>query len=937
MSLVVTGLPRAPKVLSRVLTASLLAVGVSVALGVSALGSAQPPDPDTADLARRIEALRRSGTHLPEGTLLSLEYTVETADAIRRNHSDAARAWRRRAARYLDRAEAGHDPFQEEAGKLTARGYRSPISQSTQSYSVYLPPGYDPNRQYPLYIALHGGSSNGNLFLGVVMGQNLDWETYDQHLYDEFTARWTPDWIVVAPTGFGQVMWRYMGEQDVLDVLDDVQRHYPVDPNRIVLAGLSNGGVGAYAIGTRHSWRFSHVQAMAGAPSWLQYLGRTSSTDRRVVTPWSGLHLAENTANTRFFYYHGRTDGGPMRPEFVNAFSQTMRELGVPNNETWFNAGHDILNLTLRHGRVFAQLVAPRDPRPSEVRLVSGDYRASRQHWVEVTRFTHFGTLGKARGRVHERAATLTTENLDAIRLHVSDMPFTGAPGDEVTLTVDTHEVYRGPREALGTHLQLARVDGQWRTGLLPHTPGALEKRPGLSGPIGDAYFGRIVHVYGTQREGSTADLRAAAERGARGFLLWGWDIRQEVIPDTDAGEARYRDATLMLYGAPGDNAVLDRLASRLPIQVEAQAVVVGAQRYSGNDVGVRYIYPNPENPARYVIVSTGVNAAIIRAASNLPEWLPDWFVYNTATVRNTQPRVPGRRNPEVASGFFDDHWQLPGATTAAATATAPAPSPSARRSGEGGGDDDASAPIVSTLPIPRAPAVPGPPERFLAPESDPAGPAARAMWARIPEFYNFRAHIPGAEWRVSESQRFSVRPEAECLADLASKGVVARRRPDLVTPVPSPVELLGPVDGVWFLSSHIERPIVIACELAARLPALAAILKRHGVEGVELISDYREEPFTSFHTMGMALDIGRLYRGRGFMSVQAHYEATPNQRTCSGPQPSGASARVLRRIACDVYRSGQFHSMLTPNYNEGHRDHFHIDIRPDDPRAFLR
>jgi hypothetical protein len=122
-------------------------------------------------------------------------------------------------------------------------------------------------------------------------------------------------------------------------------------------------------------------------------------------------------------------------------------------------------------------------------------------------------------------------------------------------------------------------------------------------------------------------------------------------------------------------------------------------------------------------------------------------------------------------------------------------------------------------------------------------------------------------------------------------------------------VELLGPVDGVWFLSSHSERPILIACEMAARLPALVAVLKQHGVEGVEVLSAYREEPFTSFHTMGMALDINRLYRGRGWLSVQSHYEATPDQRTCSGPQPAGGAARVLRRIACDLYRSGKFQS----------------------------
>ena len=39
--------------------------------------------------------------------------------------------------------------------------------------------------------------------------------------------------------------------------------------------------------------------------------------------------------------------------------------------------------------------------------------------------------------------------------------------------------------------------------------------------------------------------------------------------------------------------------------------------------MGVRFIYPNPDHPTRYVIVSTGVNAAVIRAASNLPEFLP--------------------------------------------------------------------------------------------------------------------------------------------------------------------------------------------------------------------------------------------------------------------------------------------------------------------------
>ena len=178
------------------------------------------------------------------------------------------------------------------------------MSPTLQGYAVYIPPDYDPSRRYPLYVALHGGSSNGNLFLGVVLGNNMDWETYSQHLYDEYTPRWSPDWIVVAPTGFGQMMWRWMGERDVLDVIDDVRRHYSVDDNRVVLGGLSNGGVGSYAIGARHAWRFAAVHAMAGAPSWIQYLGgRVTATERLGSSPtapgtWRRTSPTQTSATT---------------------------------------------------------------------------------------------------------------------------------------------------------------------------------------------------------------------------------------------------------------------------------------------------------------------------------------------------------------------------------------------------------------------------------------------------------------------------------------------------------------------------------------------------------------------------------------------------------------------------------------------------------------
>ena len=41
--------------------------------------------------------------------------------------------------------------------------------------------------------------------------------------------------------------------------------------------------------------------------------------------------------------------------------------------------------------------------------------------------------------------------------------------------------------------------------------------------------------------------------------------------------------------------------------------------------------------------------------------------------------------------------------------------------------------------------------------------------------------------------------------------------------------------------------------------------------------------------------------------------------------------ARALFEIACALADTHRFSTVITPNYDEGHRNHFHLDARPDD------
>lgn len=633
-----------------------LSLAVLLAALVTSGGLAEPPaPPPTPPPAReRLARLAQAEPAVSPSVLTSIEHVLDVSERIAKKFPMQAQSWRERALGYLDAAERGEDPYQKLHGQIASRGYRSPISQRVQGYTLYVPPDYTPDKRWPLMVVLHGGSSNGNLFLGVVLGNNMDWKSYDQHLWDEYTPRWSPPFIVAAPDGYGQVLWRWMGEQDVLDVIADIEQNYSVDSDRVVLSGLSNGGVGAYAIGSRHASRFAVVQAIAGAPSWIQYAGAGSvrALEAKLMRPWSALDLADNWRNTDFRYYHGRVDPGPMRPAYVRELDEKLAAEQVPHAGKWFDTGHDLLYLVHRRGKLYDELRdAKRPTAPREVHVVTGDYRAAKQHWLEVTRFARYPDLARLVGKSDGARVDVRTENTLAFTIDVEKLP---ASGSELTVYVDGTRVFAGARTSAGVRLALVKGE-RWERGV-PRDQ-ALAKRPGSSGPMTDAYYGRMVHVYGTQRSENAAALKRIAEQAARGLPLWLWSVDQEVIPDSAVTPALAQSAHLVLYGTPGDNLVLDRMASKLPIRVEDGAVSLAGKRIAARGVGVRFIYPNPESPARYVIVQSAPTIEGVKRGLNLPDFVPDYVVYDAASAAHRPRLVPGKRAP--LRGFFGAAWEV--------------------------------------------------------------------------------------------------------------------------------------------------------------------------------------------------------------------------------------------------------------------------------------
>jgi len=120
---------------------------------------------------------------------------------------------------------------------------------SRGGFSLYVPEYYTPDRQWPLVMALHGGSGNGRGFL-------WSWLRDARSLGA----------ILVAPTATGST-WALMGEDtdtpNLERILDYVRGRWNIDPARLLLTGMSDGGTFCYVTGLEGSSPFTHLAPVA--------------------------------------------------------------------------------------------------------------------------------------------------------------------------------------------------------------------------------------------------------------------------------------------------------------------------------------------------------------------------------------------------------------------------------------------------------------------------------------------------------------------------------------------------------------------------------------------------------------------------------------------------------------------------------------------------
>jgi len=538
----------------------------------------------------------------------------------------------------LKALQEGKNVLPENTGKLVERAYIARNDGSAQPYYIYLPKIYDPEKKYPLFIFLHGWVPETSKIDPWICSPSFG--VYE--MADEM------GFMYLQPHGRRNTDFQFVGETDVLRSIRETQRYYRVDENRIYLIGASMGGAGVWHLAIHQPHEFAAISAINGQIDWFSFWedmfrypprGRLPKYQQWMMAMNNPADLVGSLRALPTFLQHSVRDH-INDVKHARRVYEKMKGLDCPVEAYWDPGGHFIYWEPPVYRRAFEKLLNYRyDEAPKAVRHVTYTLRFPTAHWVTIDRMAEWGPLASILAEFKEGKIEVKTENIAAYHLAV---PQKLVPdGGDLKVISDGKEIFAG--ELPADRVIRFGSAGQDR----------LAKSTVVCGPVPDAFNFPFTVVKGTAgNEAQTRDLASKAER----FLTEWWAYAEGLPPckaDRDVTDEDLKGRNLILFGRPSTNSLLARIANRLPIEIGDDSYRIGKRKFSGENLGLALVYPNPLNPKKYVVVFSGYFWGEKRGSNHKYDFIPDFIVYDDTF----DPQVG--TNHARCAGFFDIYWQL--------------------------------------------------------------------------------------------------------------------------------------------------------------------------------------------------------------------------------------------------------------------------------------
>jgi hypothetical protein len=574
-----------------------------------------------------------------------------------------------RGGQRADALLANRTPWTTRQGKVL-RGYISAVDGSTQPYGVIVPANYDATKPMRLDVVLHGSMRPAGMS-----------ELRFGAQFDEGDGAEKPapagEFIELHPLGRVENCYRWAGETDVFEAIESVCRNYRIDRDRIVLRGMSMGASGTWHLGLKHPSRFVALGPYCGYVDTHRFsetpisnfikVGPLPSYQERGLHFLDSVDYAANAGVVPAIAAIGDQD------VFFQAhviMGEAMAREGLQMvNLISHGTGHVIDPVTHREQmrRIGEFASNGLDQAPRQLRFVTWTLKYNRCHWLELLALKEHYERAEIVASVAEDGSMEIAEPRNIKQFAVHPPMLQGAIAKLRIGGKDLALPARRPND-LPRAVVLTQTGGKWKfTGTRNAVP-LTGKRPGVQGPIDDAFTAPFLCVRGTGQPWNPV-VGAWAEASLRRFRYeWARYMRGDlpVKNDIEVTEADVRGKNLILFGDPGSNHWIRKALPKLPVTWSRREVRMGAESYSANDHAPVLICASPLSGAgdRYLVVNSGhtFHESEFAALNYLlfPR-LGDWAVIRVLPgAEKWQPASAGFPEEVMRAGFFDERWKKP-------------------------------------------------------------------------------------------------------------------------------------------------------------------------------------------------------------------------------------------------------------------------------------
>jgi len=545
----------------------------------------------------------------------------------------------------LQRAKELKDgkPAWPSATGLVVRAYVSKIDGSIQPYGMVIPPEFKPDdKPRRLDFWFHGRDEKLT---------ELNFLTQRQKSMGEFTPAGA---FVLHLYGRFCNANKFAGEVDLFEALESAKKNYPVDDNRIVVRGFSMGGAACWQFATHHAGLWAAAAPGAGFVETIEFQHLQDKLD---TIPWyqkklyhftNSTDYAANLFNVPLVAYSGEID---KQKQAADLMEKAMAEEGMkmthiigPQTAHKYHpeAKIEVSKLVDKYAET------GRDNAPKKVRFTTWTLRYNTMKWITIDALGKHWERARADGEVQDDGSVkMTTTNVTALTLNIPAALLKDGANLKVALDGQTLEA------PVAASVHFKKQDKTWALSD-GKDDGSLKKKHELQGPIDDAFMDSFVMVRPTGKalnEKTGAWLKTEMTHATE---QWRRHYRGEtpVIDDSALSETDIANKNLILWGDPSSNSVLAKIADKLPVKWDKDAIHAGSKTYPSESNVAVMIYPNPLNPKHYVVLNSGYTYIDNSAGSNAFHIavLPDWAVMDVTAPRDARVKD---------ANFFGEKWEF--------------------------------------------------------------------------------------------------------------------------------------------------------------------------------------------------------------------------------------------------------------------------------------